>query len=208
MASNLLFPILINVPGSEVQNSSIAAAADTSTGQGNITSGLFLENKSGTAARGDAGTVETTVLGYCTGVTTGNQGPFVQGGWVATDVAATVDYIPDATFLANNYEIGFGEDGATTTVAAFIAAGNPIATGIYFGLINAIGSLTDNLGRVGVDASKQQVVQVISGASISATQGTLPFKIVRQYKSGKSVPDDPTATDTSAADWVAIRVNA
>lgn len=68
--------------------------------------------------------------------------------------------------------------------------------------------MTDELGRVGIDASFQRVVQVASGATITATQGTLPFQVVQKYISGKQVPDDPTATDAAAADWIVKRVNA
>lgn len=209
MASYQLAPVLFLAPGAEPQVNAQRAAADSSTGQGNIASGLFLENKSGTAARADAGTVETTVLGYCTNVLDANLKPLPKGSYLSSNEAGFVDYIPDAQLLANNDLFIMGEDGATTTIQAFINAGNTIAAGIYFGLINtAANSVTDDLSRVGVDASFQRVVQVASGASISATQGTLPFQVVSKYISGKQVPDDPTATDAAAADWIVKRVNA
>lgn len=208
MASYQLNPILYLAPGPDVQNSSVRAPSVTSGGQGIITSGVFLENKSGSADRADAGTAETTVLGYCTGVLDAYLQPLAKGGYLSTDEAGFVDYIPDATLLANDYQFIMGEDSVTTTIQAFINAGNTIAAGIYFDVVNTIGSLGDDMSRVGVDASFGRIVQVASGDSVSATQGTLPFQVVAKYVSGKAVPADPTAVDAAAADWIVKRVNA
>lgn len=102
MASYQLAPVLFLAPGAEPQVNAQRAAADASTGQGNIASGLFLENKSGTAARADAGTIETTVLGYCTNVLDAQLKPLPKGSYLSSNEAGFVDYIPDAQLLANN----------------------------------------------------------------------------------------------------------
>lgn len=209
MASRILAPFPYLDPGPWLQASSVRAPAETSGGQGIITEGVFLENASGDARRADDATVETTVLGYCTKVFDSNLQPLAKGQYLSNDEAGWVEYIPDATLLANLVQFVIGEDGVTSTVQAFINAGNTIAAGIYAELINTgQNSLVDDMARYGADASRQKIVQVTSGASLATTQGTLPFKLVKKYSAGKAVADDPTATDSAAADWVWIRVNA
>lgn len=208
MASRILSPSLLLAPGPEPQNNASRAATVTSGGQGIVTSGVWLENKTGAADRADENTVETTVLGFCTGVLDSNYQPLAKGEYLSTDQAGYAEYIPDAQLLANGDLFIMGEDGVGTTIAAVIAGGATIAAGLYVSLINSIGTNVDDMARYGVDASRQKIIQVLDSSSASATQGTLIFQIVRKYTAGKAVASDPTVADTSAADWVVKRVNA
>ena len=194
MAITQATPFLYKDIGTPVEAQNPMTLA-TSSGQGNIGPGLFLEVQSGIARRADENTAKAALLGYCNEILTLAGNVPVPNDYIANDTAGYATYFAAADLVGKEFLLG--EDGVGTTIAAKIIADGLVEGAFYCAVINP-GDTTTRVTAV----DEVSLVMQLDSSSPTATQSNLWVRVLRQAPLPNPFSPTAPASDTSARNWI------